>query len=208
MLLPSACNRYWQQQHFVLLQNTVHKRSNTSQHAGLQPNETYSFAVAAYDAEHRLVSELGQSAGPVVALLPLPVYHCWCHLVLTAAQLGVAKISHLAANVVLPHVLVAQPECPVWEANPLDRQNLNRSLSYSPSTNLLHLRPGCVQANICRESIVCNVAVKHATCSILMHAAVIVCQGPAFDDADNGLAGVIWWLPAQLCCTWCVKQSW
>lgn len=128
MLLPSACNRYLQQQHdVVLLQKTVRKQCNTSQHAGLQPNETYSFAVAAYDADHRLISELGRSAGPVAALLPLPLYHCWCHLVLTAAQLGLARISNLAANVVLPHFLVTQPECPVWEANPLDRQNINRS---------------------------------------------------------------------------------
>lgn len=124
----------------------MHKQCNTSPHAGLQPNETYSFAVAAYDADHRLVSELGQSAGPVAALLPLPLYHCWCHLVLTAAQLGVAKISHLAASVVLPHFLVAQPECPVWEANPLDRQNLNRSFSYSRMQNLPHSCPGCDQA--------------------------------------------------------------
>ncbi|KAL0048239.1 hypothetical protein WJX82_010821 [Trebouxia sp. C0006] len=107
--------------------------------SGLQPNETYSFAVAAYDADHRLVSELGQSAGPVAALLPLPLYHCWCHLVLTAAQLGVAKISHLAANVVLPHFLVTQPECPVWEANPIDRQNINRDHMVAASPALLHL---------------------------------------------------------------------
>ena len=102
--------------------------------------------MAAYDADHRLVSDLGQSAGPVAALLPLPLYHCWCHLVLTAAQLGVAKISNLAANVVLPHFLVTQPECPVWEANPLDRQNINRSLSYSRMHNVLHSCPGCDQA--------------------------------------------------------------
>lgn len=152
MLLPSASNRYLQQQqHFVLLWKTVNKRCNTPRHAGLQPNETYSFAVAAYDADHRLVSELGQSAGPVAALLPLPLYHCWCHLVLTAAQLGVAKISRLAANVVLPHFLVAQPECPVWEANPLDVQNLNRSFSCSRTHNLLHSL-NVYRLNICRES--------------------------------------------------------
>ncbi len=96
-------------------------------HADLQPNEAYTFAVAAYDADHKLISELGESAGPVTTLLPLPLYHCWCHLALTAAQLHVTKISHLAANVVLPHFIVTQPDCPVWEANPLDRQSLDRS---------------------------------------------------------------------------------
>ena len=95
--------------------------------AGLQPNETYAFAVAAYDAEHKLISELGQSAGPVAALLPLPLLHLWCHLALTAARLGVTNITHLAAGIVLPHFIITEPDCPVWEANPLDRQTINRS---------------------------------------------------------------------------------
>ena len=93
---------------------------------GLQPNEAYTFAVAAYDADHKLISELGQSSGSIAALLPLPLYHCWCHLALTAAQLGEAKVSQQAADVVLPHFVETQPDCPVWEANPLDRLKLNR----------------------------------------------------------------------------------
>ena len=83
--------------------------------------------MAAYDADHKLISELGQSAGPVAALMPLPLFHCWCHLALTAAQLGVTNITRLAGNVVLPHFLVTQPDCPVWEDNPVDRQTINRS---------------------------------------------------------------------------------
>lgn len=106
---------------------------------GLQPNETYTFAVAAYDAQHKLISELGQSAGPVAALLPLPLYHCWCHLALTAAQLHVTSISHLAADVVLPHFIVTQPDCPVWVANPLDRQDLDRSAVCPGLQSLKHI---------------------------------------------------------------------
>ena len=102
--------------------------SNALDSAGLQPNETYTFAVAAYDAEHKLISELGQSAGPVAALLPLPLLHLWCHLALTAAHLGVANITHLAASVVLPHFIITEHDCPVWEANPLDRQTIDRSV--------------------------------------------------------------------------------
>ena len=104
--------------------------------AGLQPNETYMFAVAAYDADHKLISELGQSAGPVAALLPLPLLHLWCHLALTAAHLGVGTVTHLAASVVLPHFITEEPDCPVWEANPLDRQTINRSAT-PPSANKL-----------------------------------------------------------------------
>ena len=94
---------------------------------GLQPNDVYTFALAAYDAEHKLISELGQSSGPIAALLPLPLYHCWCQLALAAAQLGVTRISQAAAEVVLPHFIQMQPDCPVWEANPLDRLDLIRS---------------------------------------------------------------------------------
>lgn len=84
--------------------------------------------MAAYDAEHKLISDLGQSAGPVAALLPLPLLHLWCHLTLTAAHLGVATITQLAAGVVLPHFIISEPDCQVWEANPLDRQTINRSV--------------------------------------------------------------------------------
>ena len=82
--------------------------------------------MAAYDADHKLISELGQSSGPIAALLPLPLYHCWCHLALTAAQLVVTKVSQLAADVVLHHFIETQADCPIWEANPFDRLKLNR----------------------------------------------------------------------------------
>lgn len=97
--------------------------------AGLEPNEAYMFAVAAFDAQHKLITELGQSAGPVAALLPLPLYQCWCQLALAAAQLGARNLCHVAAAVVAPHFITTRPDCPVWEANPLDAQQLNRCMS-------------------------------------------------------------------------------
>lgn len=103
-------------------------------HAGLQPNEAYMFAVAAFDADHKLISELGLSAGPVATLLPLPLYHCWCHLALTAARLAASKLCHQAAAAVVPHFISTQPECPAWEANPLDSQQLNRCASFDLSS--------------------------------------------------------------------------
>ena len=87
------------------------------------------FAVAAFDAQHKLISELGQPAGPVAALLPLPLYQCWCQLALTAAQLGASRLCHVAAAVVTPHFITTRPDCPAWEANPLDAQQLNRCVS-------------------------------------------------------------------------------
>lgn len=95
------------------------------------------FAVAAYDAEHKLISDLGQSAGPIAALLPLPLLHLWCHLALTAAHLRVANVTHLAAGVVLPHFITTESDCPVWEANPLDRQIVNRSATPTSLADLV-----------------------------------------------------------------------
>ena len=83
--------------------------------------------MAAYDADHKLISELGQSAGPVAALLPLPLFNLWCHLALTAAQLRLLNITQSAASMVLPHFITTQPDQPVWEANPLDKHLLDRS---------------------------------------------------------------------------------
>ena len=100
---------------------------NVLWNAGLQPNDAYMFAVAAFDADHKLIGELGRSAGPIATLLPLPLYHCWCHLALTAAHLGSSKLCPQAADAIVPHFIKTLPGCPVWEANPLDSQQLDRS---------------------------------------------------------------------------------
>lgn len=94
------------------------------------------FAVAAFDANHKLVSELGLSAGPVATLLPLPLPHCWCQLALTAARLGFSKMCHQAAAAVVPHFITTKPDAPVWESNPMDSQQLNRCCSWTPGHDL------------------------------------------------------------------------
>ncbi|KAJ8249933.1 hypothetical protein COCON_G00231490 [Conger conger] len=48
---------------------------------GLEPHRKYVFAVAAFDAQRKLVGgTVGESAGPLLASLPLPLPTVWAHL--------------------------------------------------------------------------------------------------------------------------------
>ena len=53
---------------------------------GLRTNDTYVFAIAAYDESGTLIGELGTSSTEMLAGLPLPLYHCWAHLLLMACR--------------------------------------------------------------------------------------------------------------------------
>ncbi|KAJ8245687.1 hypothetical protein GJAV_G00273400 [Gymnothorax javanicus] len=56
---------------------------------GLEPNRKYVFAVAAYDAEGKLVGgAVGESTGAVLASLPLPLLTAWAHLAQAAYRTG------------------------------------------------------------------------------------------------------------------------
>lgn len=64
-----------------------------------QANETYVFAIAAYDADGVLLRELGASTPELLLALPLPLYMCWAHLTAVAAQLDCQSIAKKAAKV-------------------------------------------------------------------------------------------------------------
>lgn len=49
--------------------------------SGLEPNQKYIFAVAAYDAQGNLIGgSIGDTTRPVLASLPLPLLTAWAHL--------------------------------------------------------------------------------------------------------------------------------
>lgn len=49
--------------------------------SGLEPNQKYTFAVAAYDAQGNLIgNSIGDTSRPVLASLPLPLLSAWAHL--------------------------------------------------------------------------------------------------------------------------------
>ncbi len=57
--------------------------------------------------------------------LPLPLYHCWAHLLLTACKLKLWPLAKRAASVLFPHFIPTTPDRPLWEASPMLAQNLN-----------------------------------------------------------------------------------
>ena len=93
---------------------------------GLRTNDTYIFAVAGFDESGVMLGSLGSSTVEVLAALPLPLYMCWAHLLVVACRLGQWPLARRAAAVLLPHLIVTTPDWPVWEANPMDSQSINR----------------------------------------------------------------------------------
>ena len=83
-------------------------------------------AVAIYDEDHHQVGDLGQPTAAVAALLPLPLYQCWCYLAQVACRLGEGLVMQQAAHVVVPHFVTTSPDRPLWEESPLDSQTLHR----------------------------------------------------------------------------------
>ncbi len=83
-------------------------------------------AVAIYDEQHHQIGDLGEPTAAVAALLPLPLYQCWCYLAQVACRLGEGLIMQQAAHVVMPHFVTTSPDRPLWEGSPLDSQTLHR----------------------------------------------------------------------------------
>ncbi|KAF7693959.1 hypothetical protein HF521_007712 [Silurus meridionalis] len=68
--------------HLVGTGEMISSRSERLFHvSGLEPNQKYVFAVAAYDAQGNLIgSRIGDTTRPVLASLPLPLLTTWGHL--------------------------------------------------------------------------------------------------------------------------------
>ncbi|CAM9209213.1 unnamed protein product [Ectocarpus sp. 4 AP-2014] len=66
---------------------------------GLVANESYVFAVAAFDEQGDLIGEgIGEACSPVETLNPLPLPLCWAHLSRTALGLGCSSLAAQAAT--------------------------------------------------------------------------------------------------------------
>ncbi|KAF5908404.1 cilia- and flagella-associated protein 54 [Clarias magur] len=72
--------------------------------SGLEPNQKYIFAVAAYDAQCNLIgSSIGDTTRPVLVSLPLPLLTAWAHLVQVAYQTGQYASAKKACNEIWSH---------------------------------------------------------------------------------------------------------
>ncbi|EKX39048.1 hypothetical protein GUITHDRAFT_165079 [Guillardia theta CCMP2712] len=91
---------------------------------GLQPNETYVFAVAAFDEGGKVIEGIGETSLPVAALLPLPILQIWSHISLSAWEMGLTQIS-LSSSRKLYNVFVHEgPMVRSWEQTALSQDTL------------------------------------------------------------------------------------
>ncbi|XP_029924999.1 cilia- and flagella-associated protein 54 [Myripristis murdjan] len=78
---------------------------------GLEPNQKYVFAVAAYNCQGKLVgSTIGETTDPIVASLPLPLLTTWAHLAQVAFQTQQYTLAKRACRELWSHYTHPNPE--------------------------------------------------------------------------------------------------
>ncbi|GMF12799.1 unnamed protein product [Phytophthora lilii] len=112
--------------------------------SGLLPNESYVFAVAAFDNNHEVINSIGETSEPVVALNPLPLPMCYGYLAKACYDVQLAGRANKAAsylyNAVVSHSCSGRPS---WMANPFYRQALKCDTVAQFPIPILNL---CIQA--------------------------------------------------------------
>uniref|UniRef100_H3B554 Cilia and flagella associated protein 54 n=1 Tax=Latimeria chalumnae TaxID=7897 RepID=H3B554_LATCH len=82
---------------------------------GLEPNETYMFAVAAYSEKGKLIgSSIGETTKPILACLPLPIFTAWAYLTQIAYQVDHYPVVKKGLSVLWDH-FVQSPSSPPTE---------------------------------------------------------------------------------------------
>ncbi|XP_051544314.1 cilia- and flagella-associated protein 54 [Myxocyprinus asiaticus] len=84
--------------------------------SGLEPNKKYIFAVAAFDAQGKMMgSAVGETTRPLLASLPQPLLTTWAHLAQVAYQVGLHTLSKRACKELWSHFTLpssSNPEGP------------------------------------------------------------------------------------------------
>ncbi|XP_067914860.1 cilia- and flagella-associated protein 54-like isoform X3 [Heterodontus francisci] len=71
---------------------------------GLEPNEKYIFAVAAYSEDGNIIGNgIGETTKPILAYYPLPILTAWTYLCQAAYQLGHYPVAKAAFSVLWKH---------------------------------------------------------------------------------------------------------
>ncbi|XP_048011696.1 cilia- and flagella-associated protein 54 isoform X3 [Megalobrama amblycephala] len=87
--------------------------------SGLKPDKTYIFAVAAFDAQGKMVGgAIGETTRPLLASLPLPLLTTWAHIAQVAYQTGLHSLAKRACNELWSHFTLpssSNPEVPELE---------------------------------------------------------------------------------------------
>ncbi|KAI9996765.1 hypothetical protein PInf_000027 [Phytophthora infestans] len=113
--------------------------------SGLLPNESYVFAVAAFDSKHEVIQSIGESCEPVVALNPLPLAMCYGYLAQACYDAQLIGRANQAASYLYKTVASVCSGRPSWMANPFYRQALKRDVVAQFPIPVLNL---CIQALI------------------------------------------------------------
>ncbi|XP_073695305.1 cilia- and flagella-associated protein 54 [Garra rufa] len=83
---------------------------------GLEPEKKYIFAVAAFNAQGKMVGgAIGETSRPLLASLPLPLLTTWAHIAQVAYQTGVNSLAKRACNELWSHFTLppsSNPEGP------------------------------------------------------------------------------------------------
>ncbi|EQC32965.1 hypothetical protein SDRG_09491 [Saprolegnia diclina VS20] len=87
--------------------------------SGLLPNESYVFAVAAYDSSNAVIEGIGATSRPVVTLHPLLLPLCYGLLAHIAQDLGHLPIAVQAAKAVYAEFVDEAPVRNRWRCSPL-----------------------------------------------------------------------------------------
>ncbi|XP_019903314.2 cilia- and flagella-associated protein 54 isoform X2 [Esox lucius] len=108
---------------------------------GLEPNQKYVFAVAAYDTQGKLVGgAIGETTRPLLASVPLPLLTTWAHLAQAAYQTGQHAVAKRACSELWSHFTLPKDlQEPGAAAEGLAQTRLRLETLQRSSPLLLHL---------------------------------------------------------------------
>eukprot|EP00892_Ulva_mutabilis_P009551 jgi/Ulvmu1/6969/UM033_0026.1 len=160
--------------------------------ANLRPNDTYIFAIAAYDDQRTLIGGLGEATGEVLIALPLPTMYTWAFLLQQAYRLNLVKAAAPAVTAISQHFIIELPALKTWEAHPMDTLQLNQRTVAAASPPLLRAFALAVYTHagrqLERQSKVDGdrcVAVQHHTARLVLIKLLLIGLQAAAYAADD-----------------------
>ncbi|KAM8835349.1 cilia- and flagella-associated protein 54 [Synchiropus picturatus] len=124
---------------------------------GLEPNQKYVFAVAAYDSHGKLLGNaIGMTSFPLLASMPIPLLSIWVHLAKVSYQTGHHDITKRACNELWNHYTFSNVTHERFASTGLCLQTL---LASSPLLCLQFLASIFTETeiNIRNESLFCDI---------------------------------------------------
>ncbi|MBN3311738.1 CFA54 protein, partial [Atractosteus spatula] len=167
---------------------------------GLEPNEKYIFAVAAYDASGKMIGDaIGESTRPVLASPPLPLLTAWAHLAQAAYETGHYPLSVKASGVLWKHF--TQASSPETEGLPEPGAGTQQPTQTSPHS----LFQICFSADLFTCRLVLEALTQASPLllqlflsTIFMQTDIRVHEGKLFCDSLCDGGPLIWGQVARL----------